>query len=619
MAASDNPFSDIEAPGFRQSLGFAGRTLALVWQTAPRLTLAIAATTVLVALVPALAAYVAKLIVDTVLLAIDTGTEADRQQALIWVAAEAGILGVGMALRRILVHLKRLLHAELGFAVSTKIFDKTSRFDLETIERPDVQQQILLARQHASARPYNLANRVIESGQHTLTLVSLAVVLWTFSPWAVAIILAGGVPLFLAELRFSGTAFRFYTGRTPEIRQRNYLEGLMTSDSAAVERLHADSSPAIRDRYAGLFRWLFGEDMRLQTGRTIFGVILLLVSSAFFLGGKAWVVWATVLGAISLGQMTMYAAVLKQGQNSVTTLLATLSGGYEDLLYVSNLYALLGRDSGVARGRNAGGPEAGKGYELTDVSFHYPNGNRPALRDISLTIPSGQKLGIVGANGSGKSTLVKLLTGLYLPQSGQATLDGLDIREWDKSALFARTAAVFQPSQRYSLTAGENIAMGEGLRVTDRDRWAAAAEAGLAGAVLDDLPEGLDTKLSKQFLDGRELSGGQWQRLALARAMLREGADILILDEPTAALDPATEADFVRALKEKDGTLIVISHRLSTLRWCDRIVVLEKGRIVQSGTPEHLASAPGAYRDLFREQAEFYGGKDVSADPEKDG
>jgi len=619
MAEPNTPFSDIEAPGFGQSLGFAGRTLALVWQTAPRLTLIIAVTTALVALVPALAAYVAKLIVDTVLAAVDTQSAADRQQALIWVTVEAGILGSGMALRRILVHLKRLLHAELGFAVSTKIFDKTSRFDLETIERPDVQQQILLARQHASARPYNLANRVIETGQHSLTLLSLAVVLWTFSPLAVAIIIVGGVPLFISELRFSGSAFRFYTGRTPEMRQRNYLEGLMTSDSAAVERLHADSSPAIRERYSSLFRWLFGEDRKLQTRRTAFGVSLLMVSSVFFLGGKAWVVWATVMGALTLGQMTMYAAVLKQGQNTVTTLLATLGGGYEDLLYVSNLYALLGREAGVERGVVKTGLEPGKGYELSHVGFEYPNGNTPALSDVSLIIPAGQKLGIVGANGSGKSTLVKLLTGLYLPQSGQVRLDGLPIDEWGTSTLFARTAAVFQPSQRYSLTAGENIAMGEGLRVEDRARWAAAAEAGLAGPVLADLPDGLDTKLSRQFLDGRELSGGQWQRLALARAMLRKGADTLILDEPTAALDPAAEADFVQTLREKDGTLIVISHRLSTLRWCDQIVVLEKGRIVQSGSPAQLASTPGAYRDLFREQAEFYGGKDVTGRPEKDG
>ncbi|GJL97715.1 MAG: ABC transporter permease [Hyphobacterium sp.] len=619
MAQPNPPPVDVDAPGIGQAMGFAGRTLALVWTTAPRLTLVIAITTAMVALVPAVAAFIAKLIVDTVLTAIDTQTAADRQQALVWVAVEAGILGAGMALRRILVFQKRLLHAELGFAVAAKIFDKTSRFDLETIERPDVQQQILLARQHASARPYNLANRVIETGQHALTLVSLAVVLWSFSPLAVAIIVVGGVPLFISELRFSGSAFRFYTGRTPEMRKRNYLEGLMTSDSAAVERLHADATPAIRTRYAALFRWLFGEDRKLQAHRTVFGVLLLLVSSGFFLGGKAWVVWATVMGAITLGEMVMYAAVLKQGQNSVTTLLATLGGGYEDLLYVSNLYALLGRADGMARGQSIAGPSPGGGYQLDDVSFDYPNGNAPALTGISLSIPAGQKLGIVGANGSGKSTLVKLLTGLYLPQPGHVKLDGLDTKNWAPGALFARTAAVFQPSQRYSFTAGENIAMGEGLRNDDRARLQKAAEAGLAGPVLADLPDGLETRLSRQFLDGRELSGGQWQRLALARAMLREGADCLILDEPTAALDPAAEAEFVKALGREARTLIVISHRLSTLRWCDEIVVLDGGRIVQSGAPDALWTTPGPYRDLFQEQAEFYAGKPGKAGSEKDG
>lgn len=606
MASPDTPFAHVEAPGFREALGHAGKTLGLVWKTAPRLTLVIALTTIIVALVPALAAYLAKLIVDTVLQAIESQQAADRQAALIWVAAEAAVLGGAMAARRVLVFLKRLLHAELGFAVSSKIFDKTSRFDLETIERADVQQQILLARQHASARPYNLANRLIETGQHTLTLVSLAAVLWTFSPLAVLIIFSGGLPLFLAELRFSGSAFRFYTGRTPEMRQRNYLESLMTSENPAQERLHSVSTPAVRERYNSLFRWLFGEDRKLHAKRTAFGVALLLVSSAFFLGGKAWVVWATVMGAITLGQMTMYAAVLKQGQNSVTTLLATLGGGYEDLLYISNLYALLGHEEGRVRGTAIAGPEAGRGFSLRQVGFCYPGGKRAAVEDLNFDIPAGQKLGIVGANGSGKSTLVKLLTGLYLPENGTIELDGLALAEWDPQSLFARTAAVFQPSQRYSLTAGENIAMGEGLRDMDRAHWQKAAEAGLAAPVLDDLPDGMDTKLSRQFVDGRELSGGQWQRLALARAMLRSGADILILDEPTAALDPAAEAEFVAGIAARQATLVVISHRLSTLRLCDRILVLEKGRIVQDGSPRDLAKADGAYRDLFREQSDFY-------------
>lgn len=606
MARPDHPFADIPVPGLKEGIGYGLRAMGLVWRTAPRLTLAIAGATVLLAVAPALAAYVAKLIIDAILLAIETNTQADRMQALMWTGVEALVLGGMLALRRLLTFLKRILHAQLGYAVSRQIFEKTLRLDLQTIELADVQQQILLARQHAAARPYGLVTRIFEAGQHALTIITFAAVLWTFSPFAVLIVLLGGLPLFASEIRFSADVFRFYTGRTPEMRQRGYIEGLMTSENAAAERLHAGSSPALEERHAGLFAWLFGEDRKLQTRRTAAGIGLIAVSSAIFMGGKIWVVWETVLGVITLGQMTMYAALLKQGQNTMTSLLATVGGGYEDLLYMSNLYALLALDEGTERGRAAQGPVPGDGYRLEGVTLTYPNTNRPALDGLSLHIPPGMRLGVVGANGSGKTTLVKLLIGLYLPDEGRITLDGLDIAQWDPAALHARTAALFQPFQRYNLTVGENIAMGEGLRVTDSERLLAAAAAGLALPLIEDLPEGLDTKLSKQFLDGRELSGGQWQRLALSRAMLRTGADTLILDEPTAALDPEAEAAVLAATGETRRTVILISHRLSNLKHADHIIVLDRGRIIEQGTHDALIEAGGRYRAMFDKQAEFY-------------
>tara|TARA_R110002073_G_scaffold289878_8_gene454801 strand:+ start:12283 stop:14109 length:1827 start_codon:yes stop_codon:yes gene_type:complete len=606
MAKADNPFSDIPTPGLREGLGYGWRAMALVWRTAPRLTLAIATATILLAVAPALAAYVAKLIIDAILAALDSNAQADRMAALGWTAVEAAVLGGMLAARRLLTFLKRLLHAQLGYAVSRLIFAKTLRLDLQTIEKADVQQQILLARQHAAARPYGLITRIFEGGQYALTIVTFAAVLWTFSPWAVLIVLLGGLPLFASELNFSAHVFRFYTGRTPEMRERNYLEGLMTSETAAVERLHAGSTPALVERHSKLFDWLFGEDRKLQSRRTAVGVALIAVSSAIFMGGKLWVVWATVLGAITLGQMTMYAALLKQGQNTMTSLLATISGGYEDLLYVSNLYALLALDEGVLRGTKREGPMPGDGYRLTDITLTYPNTNRPALNGVSLHIPHGQKLGIVGANGSGKTTLVKILLGLYQPDSGAITLDGLDLCQWAPDALFARTATLFQPFQRYNFTVGENIAMGEGLRVTDAERLLQAAADGLAMPLIEDLPDGLDTKLSKQFLDGRELSGGQWQRLALSRAMLRTGADTLILDEPTAALDPEAEASVLEATGQAGHTVVLISHRLSNLRHADHIILLDKGRIVESGTHDALMEQNGRYRAMFDKQAELY-------------
>lgn len=606
MARTEHPFADIPVPGLKDGLGYGARAMRLVWRTAPRLTFAIGFSTILLAVAPALAAYVAKLIIDAILAALDSGTQADRMQALVWTGVEALVLGGMLALRRLLTFLKRILHAQLGYAVSRLIFDKTLRLDLQTIELADVQQQILLARQHAAARPYGLVTRIFEAGQYALTIVTFAAVLWTFSPLAVLIVLFGGLPLFASELRFSADAFRFYTGRTPEMRRRNYLETLMTSETAAVERIHAGSNDAISTRHAGLFDWVFGEDRKLQSRRTAIGIALIAVSSAIFMGGKVWVVWATVIGAITLGQMTMYAALLKQGQNTMTSLLATISGGYEDLLYMSNLYALLALEDGTPRGTASAGPVLGDGYRLEDVSLTYPNTKRPALDGVSLHIPPGTKLGIVGANGSGKTTLVKLLMGLYVPDCGRVTLDGLDVRDWEPAALHARTAALFQPFQRYNLTVGENIAMGEGLRISDPERLLEAARKGLAMPIIDDLPEGLETKLSRQFLDGRELSGGQWQRLALSRAMLRKGADTLILDEPTAALDPEAEAAILEATGDTPRTVILISHRLSNLKHADHIVLLDRGRIVEQGTHDALLASDGRYRTMFDKQAEFY-------------
>lgn len=606
MTLRDDTPDPTPTPTLSQGAGYLFRTFGLVWRTTQRLTLGIALVTVIVATAPVLAAWIGKMIVDGVLTAVDTGTSGDRNSVLLWVVAEALVIGTLLSARRLLVFQKRILHAELGYAVSRAIFDKTLRMDLETIEHPDTQQQIVFARQYAAARPYGLVNRSFEAAQYGLTIASFAALLWTFSPWALLLVLIAGLPLFFGEVRFSNSAFRFYTGRTPEMRQRNYLEGLMVTDASATERMHSNANHAILERYRHLFDWLFGQDRRLQMRRTWIGVLLIGVSTCFFMSGQIWVVWTAVLGGITLGQMTMYAALLRQGQNAMTSLLATLSTGYEDMLYMSRLYALLGLDEGAARGDATEGPVPGDGYRFRDVTFTYPNGNRPALQGLNLHIPTGAKIGIVGANGSGKTTFIKLLIGLYRPHSGSITLDGLELEAWSPTALFARTAALFQPFAHYNLTAGENIAMGEGLRVTDPDRLMDAARKGLALPLIEDLPDGLETKLSRQFLDGQELSGGQWQRLALSRAMLQTGAETLILDEPTAALDPEAEAALIEDTTRPGQTVILISHRLSNLRNVDRILVMDQGTIIEDGNHETLLEADETYAAMYRKQAEFY-------------
>lgn len=595
----------VPTPGWRDIVRYARQALGLVWRTSPRLAIQIGLVSLFIAVSPALIAYVGKLLIDSVLAAID-GSLPDRDMALVWVAVETLLLGLSIAARRVQVFQKRVLQAELTYAVTRQIQAKTVRMDLAVIERPLVQQRIALARQHAASRPFGLVNRVFDGAQYTITLLTFAAVLWTFSPWAVLLILAGGLPLFIAELRFSNESFRFYTSRTPEMRQRGYLEGLLTSDSAAAERIHSGADQEIEARHADMYARLFYNDLTLQRRRTTSSALLILLGSAFFLAGKVWLVWVTVLGAITLGAMTMYIALLKQGQNTVNSLLMIMTGGYEDLLYLSNLDALEREPEGPPRGGATEGPRPGEGYRLENVGYAYPEGARPALEGVNLAIPPGIQLGVVGTNGSGKTTLVKLLTGLYRPTTGRITLDGLPLEDWSPEVLFSRTAVLFQPFQRYQLTAGENIAMGEGLRVTDRERLEEAARAGLAGPVLDELPDGLDAKLSRQQLGGRELSGGQWQRLALARAMLRTGASTLILDEPTAALDSAAEEALLEAARTEHRTLVLISHRLSNLRHADRIVVLSRGRIMEEGTHDELIAANGGYRTMFDKQADFY-------------
>lgn len=606
MSEASSEFDDISLPGLRRTAGHARRVIALAVRTAPALMGAIAALSLFAAFAPAAIVWLGKLVIDTVLRAIQTGAAADRDAAIGYVLAEAGLLAGLLAARRLATFYKRALHARLGHGVNRLIFSKTLRLDLQTLEEAGMQQQILLARQHATARPYGLVTRIVEFTQHALTLISLTAVLATFSPLAVLLVVLGGLPLFLNELGFSGAMFRLYTGRTPQVRQRNYLEGLMISDSAAPERLHAGANPALSERYETLFARIHDEDRSRHHRHAWIGVALIAASSAVFIAGKVWIVLVTIGGAITLGAMTMYIAALKQGQNTVTALLSSLNGAYEDLLYVSNLYALLETSEGRPRGTARAGPVPGDGYRLEGVGFAYDGGGRPALDDITLHIPQGHRLGIAGANGSGKSTLVKLLTGLYLPTQGRILLDGLEFSEWAPEALFERTAVLFQPYQRYRLTAGENIAMGRGLRETGREDLLAAAERGLAKSVLDDLPDGLDTRLSRQFLDGRELSGGQWQRLALARAMLRSDAKTLILDEPTSALDPAGEAEFIETAAKSDRTVILISHRLANLRASDTILVLDKGRIAEQGTHDDLMAQAGLYRAMFDTQAQFF-------------
>ncbi len=587
---------------------YTGRAVALVWGTSRRLTLALALTTLVAGLLPAAIAWVGKSIVDGVLLASETGLEADRWAALGWIAAELLLVGTAAGLQRGLDVTMALLRAQLGHRVNVMILEKALTLQLEHFEDPELYDQMTRARREASSRPLSLVRRSFGLLRNLIALVTYGALLLQLSAWAVLVLFAAAVPAFVAETRFAGEAFRIFRWRTPETRQQHYLEVVVAREDFAKEVKLLQLGPTMVQRYRDIFERLYAEDRNLALRRGGWGYGLGLLSTLALYGAYAWIATLTTLGRLTLGQMTMYLLVFKQGQSAFAKLLRDVGGMYEDNLYLSNLYEFLEQEVPEAAGGLAEGPCPGDGLRFEEVTFAYPGSEAPALKDVSLHIPMGTRLALVGHNGSGKTTLVKLLTRLYTPSSGRVLLDGLDLRDWDADALHRRIGVIFQDFVKYQFTVGENIGVGDVRHLEDQDRQALAAEKGMADTFLERLPKGLQTQLGRWFKGGRELSIGQWQKVALSRAFMREEADVLVLDEPTAAMDAEAEAQVFerfRALTEKQ-LAILISHRFSTVRMADRIVVLDGGEVREDGTHDTLMAADGTYARLFTMQAEGY-------------
>lgn len=607
--ASD-AYRNIPLPGARAVAGYAVRILSLVGRSVPGVLVSVSGMTVILALLPVAAAYIGQLLIDAVATSLndpDPSTrKAAQSMAMVYALAEGVVLAAVMSVRWLLQYLKRVLQVNTAYVAGRAIFSKTAGFGLAALEDTGIQQQIILARQNASTRPYSFVNRIFDGGQNLLAVISVSVLLAAFSPGAVALLLLTGLPLFLSELYFSGNGFRLFSGKSPEMRRRNYLANLLTSDGAAPERIFAQADPQLRQSYDDLYIDSLTKDRQLLRQRTMKGMALMLVGAGAFLGTGVWIVWSATQGQLTLGAMAMYLALLRQGQSAAQSLLSTCAGAYEDLLYISNFLALMDTPDREPRGDRRVGSVPGDGYRLDNVSFTYAGMDKPSVDGVTFHLPPGSRLGVVGANGSGKTTLMKLMTGLYLPTSGRLTLDGTDLGDWAPDALYARASILLQPFMRYRFTLADTIAMGEGLRIRDPARLERAARRGQADSLLDVLPDGLHTPLSRDTPDGRELSSGQWQRLALARAMLRESAELLILDEPTSALDTTAEAAFLDSVRDLPCSLVLVSHRLVNFRDMDRIIVMTGGRIVEAGTHRELMACDGQYAGLYRHQAQPY-------------
>jgi ATP-binding cassette subfamily B protein len=613
----------------RGSFTHTGRTLGLVWRSSRFGTATLAVLTVISAALGPAIAYVGKLIVDAVVAARGAQpevSEAALRQALVWVGLELGLVVSAALMERALGLVRQLVGARLGIDVNVMILEKALTLKLSHFEDSEFYDKLTRARREASSRPLALVQENFQVLRNGLTLAGYIALLVAFSPWLVALLLVATVPAFAAEVSFSMAGFRLRNWRAPEARRLNYLEYVMANDEHAKEVKLFGLGQLLLGRYKGLAENIYTEDRRLAVRRTAWGFSLSLLSTLAFYGCYGLIVLATVRGRLSLGDMTLYLIAFRQGQQAFQSILTAVGGMYEDTLYMSNLFEFLGIPTGDGGGGNgvralpagaAPEPEPApaaaaapveQGIRFDKVGFRYPGSETWALRGIDVFIPRGQSLALVGQNGAGKTTFIKLLTRLYEPTEGRVLLDGKDLRAWDETALRRRVGVIFQDFNQYYFLFRENVGVGSVEHLEDRPRIEGAIERGGARELVDSLTQGLDTQLGRWFQGGVELSGGQWQKVALARAFMRQEADILVLDEPTAALDAEAEhAIFQRFRALAEGrTTILISHRFPTVRMADRILVIERGHIVEEGSHERLVAANGRYAQLFALQAQGY-------------
>lgn len=586
------------------------RAFALVWQAHRPGTIVMALITLIGGLLPISQAWVAKLIVDSVVNSINAGVDATAGLLAIWpyLAAEFGLLALGSALSQARALIEHMLNARLGNTINTAIIRKALALDLHFFEDAQFYDKLQNARRESNWRALQIINTSFNLAQNVLTLLSFAVGLLAFSPLIALILFGATIPAFVAQTKYSRLNFRLLSWRAPESRRMHYLEHLLTVDSSAKEiKLFGLGEPLL-GRYQEFFWKFYREDTALARRRSLISLLWGLVASASYYGAYAWIILRTIAGAITIGDMTFYLTLFRQSQGTFQGLFYNIGQLYESGLFLENLFGFL--ELTPQMGSSAGRPvprPIRQGIEFRDVSFRYPDREGWALHQINLTIRPGEKIALVGANGAGKTTLIKLLTRLYDPTEGAILLDGVDLREYNLEELRESIGVIFQDFVRYQVSARENVGFGQIKDLANEPRIVAAAERGGADEVIERLPQGYDTLLGRWFEKGAELSGGQWQKIALGRAFMRD-SEVLVLDEPTAALDAEREYEIFQRFRELTAGRIafLISHRFSTVRMADRIVVIEGGQVTELGTHHDLLELDGTYARLFNMQAEGY-------------
>jgi ATP-binding cassette subfamily B protein len=584
------------------------RAVRFVWQAGPAWMAVNGGLLTLQGLLPLAALYLLKRVVDAVTEAASRGG-AGAQSVLPLIAA-AGAVALLSALCRLLAGLVREAQS---LSVTDHMYGvlhaRSVAADLAYYENPRYFDTLHRAQQEGPYRPTRIVDGLMRLVQNGISLMAMAGLLFAFH-WSLALVLfAAAAPGILVRARFSQRLFTWQRGSTGIERQTHYFNWLLTGDASAKEIRLFGLGELFTERFRVLRGRLRRERLELARRRSLAEFAAETLATLLVFASLAWIARRTLSGAISLGGLVMYFQAFQRGLGHLKEVLGSMAALYEDSLFLTHLYAFLDLAPRIAPPQRPVAPPRPmrRGMRIESLSFTYPGAHRPALEEVSLTIAPGEVIALVGANGSGKTTLVKLLCRLYDPQEGRVLLDGIDLRQFAPAALRREISVIFQDFGRYQLSAGENIGLGDLSARFDPQRIAAAAAEAGAAEVVERLPGGYGCQLGRLFDGGLELSTGEWQKIALARAFIRR-AQLVVLDEPTSSMDAATEYEIFRSFRAllQGRAALIISHRFSTVRMADRICVLEAGRIVESGCHETLMTAGGRYRTMFDMQAQNY-------------
>ncbi|MBB1059447.1 ABC transporter ATP-binding protein [Marilutibacter spongiae] len=592
--------------------------LRMIWATSPSLTLMTLGLRLVRAFLPVLMLYVGKLIIDEVVALVGggvaTGSLADaiashRFDTLVaLLAAEFGLAIASDLIGRLVSYGDALLSELFTNATSVRLMEHAATLDLEDFEDPDLQDKLDRARRQTMGR-VNLMSQIFGQVQDMITVASFAAGLLVYAPWLIALLAVALVPAFIGESHFNALGYSLNFAWTPERRQLEYVRQMGASVETAKEVKIFNLHTFLIERYRELAGRFFRANRKLARRRAFWGTLLAALGTLGYYVAYAYIAWRTVSGDFSIGDLTFLAGSFLRLRQLLEGLLVGFSQVAGQALYLDDLFSFFAIRPEIAtppQPRDVPQPIR-RGFVFENVGFRYPDADTWALRGLDFELRAGEVLALVGENGAGKTTLVKLLARLYDPDEGRILLDGHDLREYDLDQLRANIGVIFQDFVRYHLTAGENIGVGRIEAMDDAGRIRDAAARAMADAMIAGLPQGYDQVIGRRFKTGVDLSGGQWQKIAIARAYMRD-AQVMILDEPTAALDARAEFEVFQRFKELSDrrTAVLISHRFSSVRMADRILVLAGGRLEASGTHDELMAAGGRYAELFELQAAGY-------------